>query len=362
MKFYPWGQNFPGSPFKGGGLNGAGFGIVLDLDNNVWVGNFGFEDPPCRFIPALAATRNSVSVFGPDGTALSPSTGYTAGRFDWPQGMAADRRGNIWVANCASDSVTRVVSRSPFRARNIPLGPASAEAQIKPFGVSVDLEGNVWVNGNLSDKVYVLSPKGILIETLPGKYKGKTVLTHPVGNAVDSKGNVWVANSDWLSNPCPAKASELGTAENPSVTMFRAKDRKPHPRSPFTRGGITLPWGLTVDGNDTVWVFNFGVIPPLTMQPDTPVGISRLCGVRTEKCPPGKKVGDPISPPTGYRSNSLTRLTGGQVDPSGNLWLMNNWKIDVNPFVNPGGNSIVIVVGAAGPVKTPTIGPPVPFD
>jgi hypothetical protein len=363
MKFYPWGANFPGSPYKGGGLNGAGYGIVLDLDNNVWVGNFGFEDPPCQFIPELAATKNSVSVFGPDGAPLSPSTtGYTAGRLNWPQGMAADRRGRIWVANCGSDSVTRIVSRSPFRARNIPLGPASSRPKIKPFGVSVDLEGNVWVNGNISDKVYVLSPDGSLIKTWPAKYKGKTILSHPVGNAADSRGNIWVANSDWLSNPCPARKRELGTAENPSVTMFQAKNHKPHPGSPFTGGGITLPWGITTDGNDTVWVFNFGVIPPPGNEPGLPPnGISRFCGVSTEKCPSGLKVGDPISPSTGYRSNALTRLTGGQVDPSGNLWLMNNWKLAADPFVNPGGNSIVIVVGAAGPLKTPTIGPPVSF-
>jgi hypothetical protein len=365
MKFYPWGANFPGSPFKGGGLNGAGYGIVLDLDNNVWVGNFGFEDPPCQFIPELAATKNSVSVFGPDGTPLSPATtGYTAGRLNWPQGMAADRRGRIWVANCGSDSVTRIVSRNPSRARNIRLGRPSSKPKIKPFGVSVDLEGNVWVNGNISDTVYVLSPDGSLIKKWPATYKGKTILSHPVGNAVDSKGNVWVANSDWLSNPCPARKRELGTAENPSVTMFQAKNLKPHPGSPFTGGGITLPWGITTDGNDTVWVFNFGVIPPPGNQLGLPPnGISRFCGVSTAKCPAGKRrTGAPISPSTGYRSNSLTRLTGGQVDPSGNIWLMNNWKLVANPFVNPGGNSIVIVVGAAGPVKTPTIGPPVPFD
>jgi len=359
IKFYPWGENFPGSPFKGGGLSGAGYGIVLDLDNNVWVGNFGFEDPPCKLLP-IAAKHDSVSVFDSDGNRLSPPTGYTAGRINWPQGMAADRKGRIWVANCGSDSVTRIVSRSPFRARNIPLGPASSEPKIRPFGVALDLDGNVWVNGNLSDTVLVVSPDGSTIETLPGKHLGKTVLSHPVGNAADSKGNIWIANSDWLVNPCPDDIKDTGTAENPSVTMFRASNHKPYPGSPFTGGGITLPWGIAVDGNDTVWVFNFGTVPP----PHTGAAnrISRFCGVSTEKCPRGKKVGDPISRRTGYQSDALGRITGGQIDPSGNIWLMNNWKLNADPFLNPGGNSIVIVVGAAAPIKTPLIGPPVPFD
>jgi hypothetical protein len=42
--------------------------------------------------------------------------------------------------------------------------------------------------------------------------------------------------------------------------------------------------------------------------------------------------------------------------------MTNNWKIDVNPFVNPGANAFVIAIGAAGPLKTPLIGPPVPFQ
>lgn len=72
-------------------------------------------------------------------------------------------------------------------------------------------------------------------------------------------------------------------------------------------------------------------------------------------------VGEPISPTTGYRSDALERITGGQIDPSGNIWLTNNWKLDANPFLNPFGNAIVIAIGAAGPLKTPLIGPPVPF-
>jgi hypothetical protein len=30
--------------------------------------------------------------------------------------------------------------------------------------------------------------------------------------------------------------------------------------------------------------------------------------------------------------------------------------------MNPGGNAIVIVIGAAGPIQTPLFGPPVPLD
>ena len=362
VKLTPWGENAPNSPFLDGGLSGQGFGTIFDPSGRLWIANFGFQDPPCEFTPQKA-TKNSVSLFTRDGTAISPPQGYTQGNISWPQGMASDLQGNIWTASCGNDTVTVYRQGDPSQATNIPIGPtpASGEPQIKPFGTVIDLQGNLWVTGNRSNAMYVLSPAGAVIATLPGTYQGKTVITKPIGNTIDSKGNVWVANSDWLDAPCPTR-NVLGSAQNPSATMYRASDRTPQPGSPFTGGGITLPWGVTVDGDDTVWVLNFGVTPPgPNNNPSLITGVSRLCGADTTKCPPGLTTGDPISPSTGYQSNALQRMTAGAVDPSGNLWVTNNWKIDVDPFQNPGGNAVVILIGAAAPLRTPVIGPPVPF-
>jgi hypothetical protein len=361
MKFYPWGKSVPGSPFFGGGLSGAGYGITLDPKGRVWVGNFGFQDPPCALVPRLAAPNNSVSLFRSDGTPISGVNGFTQGDISWPQGTVSDRQGNIWVGNCGNDSVTKIPNGRPSQAFNIPLGatPPDNRPQIKPFGVVVDLNGYVWVNNNRNDTVSVISPAGKLIETLPGTFQGRAVLSHPMGNAADTKGNIWIANSDWVDVPCPTRFM-FGTADNPTITMYRASNRKPYPGSPFAGGGLTMPWGVAVDGDDIVWIFNFGAVPP-GQKTNLPTGISRFCGVSTDKCPPGFNVGQPISPNTGYRSNALARITGGQIDRSGNIWVVANWKIDANPFLNPGGNSIAIVIGAAAPIQTPLIGPPVPI-
>jgi sugar lactone lactonase YvrE len=364
MEFYPWGQNFPGSPFVGGGISGAGYGITFDPTGNIWSANFGFQDPPCANTPQ-AATSDSVSLFRSNGQPISPADGYTKGDISWPQGTVSDRRGNIFVANCGNDSITEIPQGNPDAAFNIPLGPTPApgQPQIKPFGEVVDRQGNVWVTDNFNDSVAIISPAGKLVDTLPGIFNGNTVLTHPVGDAVDSRGDVWVANSDWLDVPCP-KATNPGTAKNPSITLYRANTRIPAAGSPFTGGGLTVPWGIAVDGDDTVWVFNFGAEPvmPPGHEITTPTGISRFCGTKSWKCPRYLRVGDPISPNTGYQSNALERITGGQIDPSGNIWVTGNWKINANPNQNPGGNSIAIVIGAAVPIRTPLIGPPVPFD
>ncbi len=364
VKFLPSGQPAPGTPYFGGGLSGAGYGITLDPDGHVWVGNFGFQDPPCFRDLVQRARHNSVSEFRPNGRAVSGPRGYRDGNISWPQGTISDTKGNIWIANCGNDSVTMYPDGDPGEAVNIPLGPTPRprDPQMKPFGLAPDAAGNIWVVNNRGS-VSVLSPKGKLLDTLPSTYRGRTVLSHPVANAADLQGNIWVTNSDWLDSPCPTRF-QLGTAENPSLTLYLSKSRTPHPGSPFTGGGLTLPWGVAVDGNNTVWAFNFGdspVLPDGSQPTDVPTAISRFCGTTARDCPGRLRVGDPISPDTGYRSDALERITGAEIDPSGNIWITSNWKLGANPFLNPFGNSIVVAVGAAGPLKTPLIGPPKTF-
>jgi len=109
-------------------------------------------------------------------------------------------------------------------------------------------------------------------------------------------------------------------------------------------GGITLRWGVAIDGNDNVFVANF-----------SGQHLSEICGIKTATCPAGFKTGDPISPVVGYRSDALTRNTGVASDPSGNVWLANNW-LPVPIQSNPGGHAAVVFIGLAAPVKTPLNG------
>lgn len=66
--------------------------------------------------------------------------------------------------------------------------------------------------------------------------------------------------------------------------------------------------------------------------------------------------GEPLAP-LGYYSDAMQRITGVSIDPSGNVWLANNWLIDP-PLTNPGGDGMLVFIGLAVPVKTPMWGPP----
>ncbi|MFE3874212.1 NHL repeat-containing protein [Kitasatospora sp. NPDC059146] len=340
LKFTPTGQDAPGAPYRGGGLYGAGFGITVDARGSAWVANFGFQGHGCPLDPT--PLERSLSQFAPDGTPLSPPAGWRGAGIVQPQGMAADRAGTVWVANCGSDSVARIPDGDGAAAREIP-----TPGLHKPFGAAVDPAGRLWVSGNGSDSVQVVGPDGALERTVTGGG-----LRRPLAVATDSRGNAWVSNSGILPVPCGDStpgdlADALGGEDGPrpgaSVTLIGA-DGTPAP-APFANGGLFLPWGVAVDGDDTVWVANFGGHR-----------VARLCGVNLAACPPGVRTGEPISPPgTGYTSDGLERNTGVQIDPSGNVWLANNWRT-VPVQANPGGHELVVLVGAAAPVGTPLLG------
>jgi hypothetical protein len=338
MKLTPTGRYAPGSPYSGGGLSGVGFGIDIDPYGDVWLGNFGFAAPTCPDTPP----HNSVSQFRPDGTPVSGPEGYVVGGISWPQATVSDAEGNIWVANCSptSNSVTRIPKGDPALAQNL-----SNIGLDKPFGIDFNNEGDVFVTGNQSNNVAILDPNGVPTPNSPTTAGGQ--IYKPMGIAADSQGNMWVANSGLISAPCPATFPLDPTTGSVTLLGPDGSTLSPGP-SGFTGGGITIPWGIAVDGADNVWIANFGLRPS-----DTGTRrLSKFCGVQTANCPAGHTTGEAISPDGGYSFNGLVRNTGVAIDPSGNVWLTNNWK-NIPIQANPGGYEMVAYVGLAAPVNRP---------
>ena len=131
-------------------------------------------------------------------------------------------------------------------------------------------------------------------------------------------------------------------------------------RDSFKGGGLPGPWAVVVDGNDNVWVSNFAM-------PASP--IVKLCGVRTENCPPAFRTGHQNPPPGGSVGGGLQLQTDIAVGPAGDVWAINNWQDIDNCYAGAtealstrcGGQGVVIFFGMAKPVRAPQIGPARPL-
>jgi sugar lactone lactonase YvrE len=314
----PTGHPRPANPVSGGGVLGNWWGIAIDDQDRVWLGNYTGDDPVDYDDPAFVG-GDAVSQFTSGGTPLSPPDGFQQGDLQAPQGIAVDQSGNVWIANHEGSSVTEYVDGDPQQAQVYTGG-----GLFESFAVEVDGEGNVWIdNGAIDEDV-----AGSLTEiTANGDVLGPFYgdLSSPQGMAFDSTGHLWVTSFGTQS------VSEFsGTGD--LVATYRAS-------------GIRGPWGIAVDGDDNVWVTSF-VGSKLVL----------LCGRQVDHCPPGSKTGDRISPRrTGFDNGGLQHLTAVQIDESGNVWVANNWK-RIKPVV--GGDGLVEYVGAAAPVRTPLIGLP----
>jgi hypothetical protein len=336
----------PISPIMGGGILGTGFGVTVDPQGSAWFGNFGWGGVDYQPSPTGSG---SVSRFTPSGVPVSGPDGYQGGP-DRAQGMAADAEGNIWISSFGNDSVYVFPGGDPDLSIGFPQYQGS-----QPFDVAIAPDGTAWVAnsggfvGQYPSSVARFALVGGVLERQFLRFLGSALK----GIAVDSLGNAWVASlGDNRVYGIRPDGTEIGG---------------------FGGGGMDGPWGVAVDGEDNLWVSNFG---PLGVGTNFTDGrLTKLCGANPATRPPGAKVGDPISPPTGYTTPSagsqvrlhngdplygpgrppsfapMMRQTSAVIDQAGNVWSINNWKpdFDIDLLSNPGGDGIIIFVGLAAP-------------
>ncbi len=332
----------PRSPLTGGGILGTGFGVTVDPRGSVWFGNFGWGD--CTGCDPSPSGNGSISRFTMSGAPVSQPNGYQGGPVR-AQGLRSDANGNIWISSFGNNSVYVFLRGNPHQSLGFQQHDGS-----RPFDIAVAADGSAWVSNGLGEPPSSVAKYALVNGALEQQFR------HFLGQALravslDSHGNAWVASQgDNFVYGLRPDGTEIGH---------------------FNGGGMNGPWGTAIDGEDNVWVSNFG---PLESGPPFAGRLTKLWGVNPH---PGKKVGDPISPPTGYTVPSagsevllhngdplygpgaqpsfipMMRQTSVVIDQAGNIWSINNWKpdFDIDVVSNPGGDGIIIFVGLASPPR-----------
>jgi len=332
---------------KGGALDFP-TALAADSAGNIWVANRGEST---SFAPFW---KNSSVMKLPAG-ATSCSSSCTAFQVDsilFPDGIAVDQGGDVWVANTASSTVVKIPSGGDSCSSCILFKSPSL---IEPAGIAVDIAGNVWV-GNSSEQVTQI-PAGATSCTA-----GCTAINEPAplpaAVAADSLGNIWSANEGDGTSPSSVVEIQKGAPSDCSSGCIN-----------FTGGGISAARSIAIDSSGNVWVANFGnnsvtKIPSGASSCSSCInfvidGKSQPAGIAVDS---GGNVwvanfgSDSVTQiPKGATScaSACVTLTGGglsegaaiAVDLAGNLWVANN-----------GNNSLTEFVGAAAPTKTPIDG------
>ncbi len=92
----PDGSQYPGSPFKGGGLPGP-WAVAVDGNDNIWISNFAMPSSP---IVQLCGVRTESCPPGmKTGDQISPPGGYVGGGLQMQVDIGVDPAGNVWVTN-----------------------------------------------------------------------------------------------------------------------------------------------------------------------------------------------------------------------------------------------------------------------
>jgi DNA-binding beta-propeller fold protein YncE len=357
--------------YRGGGIDGPGFGIAISADDKVW---------------ATSLAGKNISVFDrKTGKPLSPETGYSfGGQLGSMQGIITTPNGDVWALDNEKSQIVHLpkgdATKGRILGRTVNGKPVDGTLQVKmPFHLAVDQQDRIWVTNSGSNTVTRFPASD------PGKAEQIKVGFAPRAVAIDSLGNAWVANTvghpgtreilalieeklkSKVENLVEGAAAKADADARMWIDLFELLVKYPggdvsmvRPDGtvlpPFDAGkSIIGPWGIAIDGNDNVWVANA-------------IGrsVTQLCGARPANCPPGMKTGDPISPPGSY-IGGLQIITDVAIDPAGNVWVANNWDRPDEGFKKTpepalatrfGGNGTVVFFGLAKPVRTPLIGPP----
>ena len=171
-----------GSQGSGDGQLNFPDGIAVDEAGNVYVAD---------------RDNHRVQKFGADGRFLLTwgSEGGGDGQFYNAEGIAVDGAGNVYVTDWGRERVQKFTSNGGFLlylgTEGTGAGRGTGDGQFhNPKGISVDRAGNVYVAETINHRVQVFDSNGRFLRKWGSEGSGGGQFNRPTGIAIDRAGNV----------------------------------------------------------------------------------------------------------------------------------------------------------------------------
>ena len=235
-------------------------GLAVDSAGNVYVADTG--NSTMRKITPGGVVSTLAGLTGSQGSANGTGS---AARFRNPPGVAVDSAGNVYVADSNNHTIRKITAAGVVTtlaglagSYGSADGTGSGARFYYPDGVAVDSAGNVYVADTSNYTIRKITPAGA-VSTLAGLagYYGSddgagwgARFSAPEGVAVDSAGNVYVADTDNVTIRKITPAGVVSTLAG-STKISGSID------GTGSAARFLIPWGIAVDGAGNVYVADY---------------------------------------------------------------------------------------------------------
>ncbi len=211
-----------------------------------------------RIITTFAGSAGGVGT-GDGGPATEASLGF-------PDGLAVDAAGNLFIADTFNHRIRRVspddiistVAGNGIRGFSGDGGPATNASLANPDGLAVDAAGNLFIADTFNHRIRRVSPDGIISTVAGSEFGGffsgdggpatDASLAFPQGVAVDAAGNLFVADTFNHRIRQVSPDDIISTVAGNGICGFSGDG------GPATNASLANPDGLAVDAAGNLFI------------------------------------------------------------------------------------------------------------
>ena len=249
---------FAGLAYSAGSANGTGSAarfnlpgdVAVDSSNHVYVA----DSNNCT-IRKITPARVVTTVAGLVSPGHNNGTG-SAARFDFPQGVAVDTTGKIYVVDSGENAIRKITPSAVVS--NFAGLPGSLPGYVDATGTAARFAGPRWLTVGAFDNVYVGDTFNHLVRKITPNAVVTSVVTNPAngagqlrGVAMDNSGNIYTADQ-------PHHTIRKITPDGTASIFAGLNDTPGRANGSGSAARFNLPTGLAVDGAGNVYVADNG--------------------------------------------------------------------------------------------------------